>query len=126
MPHKPTPQTRHEYEAEFPIAARRACLAASDAHAEVEATAKLRLLMDIIGMPAVCELVRCRRADACNARKVDCAFVHAPWLERTLFADLDQYWRAERRTAKRTRAKRKGRARRVATARSCGGVLSGR
>ena len=94
------------------MAARRACLATSNAHVDGEATDKLRILMAVIGMPAVCEQVRCRRADACNTRKVECAFVHAPWLERTLFADLDQHWRAERRRAKRTR-----RARRRATAR---------
>ena len=89
-PPKLTRDSHLEFEDEWPMVHRRAALAAAtDIVNDVEATDSMRLLVEVLGMPDVCERSRCRRFGRCLTPKVDCAFLHAPWLEEYVFAEMD-------------------------------------
>ena len=88
-------ESKHEFENEFPMALRRAVLAIADVDEDEEAVRAMRALMEIVGMPNVCERGRCRRHGRCLTRKVDCAFLHAPWLEEYVFSELDDVEEAD-------------------------------
>ena len=93
---KLTRESKDEFEDEWPMAARRAALATFDITGDDESPRAMRKLVEALGMPDVCERSRCRHARRCLTPKVDCAFLHAPWLEEYVFADMDAADAAQR------------------------------
>lgn len=75
-------------EAAWPVEARMAWRDRFDPVRHPDAAAALRALVEALGIPEACHRSRCRRARRCLTPKVDCGFIHAPWIEVAVIPKL--------------------------------------
>ncbi len=75
-------------EALWPIAARLQWRDRFDPVRHPDAAMALRKIVEALGIPDHCHRSRCRRARRCLTPKIDCGFIHAPWIEVELVPKL--------------------------------------